>query len=283
MRFTKMQGIGNDYIYLDLFALGDIDEERLPALARSMSDRRFGVGGDGLVTIGPAAEEGFDCRMRMFNQDGSEGSMCGNALRCVALYMLTRRSLLGDTVRVQTRSGPRTVKALREKDGRIHALRADMGRPRFAARDIPVRAEDPAQLRLRAGQRDFDLFCVSMGNPHAVTLVDDPGTFPVTELGPLLETDPAFPDRANIEFIRVRDGGVDMRVWERGSGETWACGTGACASAVAAIAQGMLPAGDVPVRLRGGELVISWDGENGHVFMEGPAAFVFDGDWPEEP
>lgn len=278
MRFTKMQGIGNDYIYLDLFELGPIQEQELPPLARAMSDRHFGVGSDGLVTIGPA--EGYDCRMRMFNLDGSEGEMCGNALRCVALYMLERRGFSGDVLNVITKAGPRSVQALRGQDGAVRALRADMGLPRLEAEAIPTTAPDPARVSVTALGKEYRLFCVSMGNPHAVALVEDPEALDLPVLGPLLECAGVFPQKANIEFIRLRAGGIDMRVWERGSGETLACGTGACAAAVAAISQGLLPRRPVTLRLRGGELTIDWDEASGHVFMEGPAAFVFDGQWP---
>ncbi len=280
MRFTKMHGIGNDYIYLDLFALGDIPESSLPELARRMSDRHFGVGSDGLVTIGPA--DGYDCRMRMFNLDGSEGNMCGNAIRCIALYMAKRRGFAGDRLRVLTRSGERIVQILRDEAGKAISFRADMGEPIFAAKDIPVRCDDPAHLRLHALGQDFELFCVSMGNPHAVTVVDDPALSPVCTAGPLLEKDPIFPAQANIEFIAVRpDGSLSMRVWERGSGETLACGTGACAAAVAALQKGLVPQAPLCVHLRGGDLLIHWDRESNHVFMEGPAAFIFDGEWPD--
>lgn len=284
LRFTKMQGIGNDYVYIDLIEQGESvlpDPYDRGELVRTMSDRRFGAGGDGVIFIEPASPGvQADCKMRMFNADGSEGRMCGNGLRCVALFMFERRRFSETLLRVETLAGIKLVSPVRDASGNILALRADMDKPGLTAASIPTTASDPSHISIKNANGTYTLFGVSMGSPHAVTLVKDPAALDLEKIGPALETDPIFPDRANIEFIRVDQGEITMRVWERGSGETWACGTGACASAVAAISQGLLPREKpVTVHLRGGDLTIEWDKATDRVYMTGPAAFVYDGLW----
>jgi diaminopimelate epimerase len=279
LHFVKMHGIGNDYIYIDAFAQeapGDV-----PALARRLSDRHTGVGGDGLILIQPSEEA--DCRMRMFNADGSEGRMCGNAIRCIARYMLERHGdkVAGDAVRIETLSGVKTVSAIRDGEGRVSLLRADMGAPGLTAQSIPVRSDTPQNVTVPFGSGVAQGVCVSMGSPHVVLFVDcDPMELGLERIGAPIERDPLFPERVNVEFVRpLPDGSLQMRVWERGSGETMACGTGACAAAVAAMLTGRVDAREVTVHLRGGDLHIQWDAQSNRVYMTGPAAIVFEGDW----
>ena len=285
MEFTKMHGAGNDYVYIDARTLPDRD---WPSLSRAISDRHFGVGGDGLILV--MNSEVADLQMRMFNADGSEGEMCGNGIRCFAKYAIERGivSPSAQQVTVDTLAGVRTV--VPHYDGAaVDAARVSMGAPRLAPSEIPVEL-DPA-ISNREGPitnyavhpGDFRLFMtfVSMGNPHAVTFIDQPvEEFPLHNIGPLVERHPIFPRRVNFEIVNVRDAGnLDARVWERGSGETMACGTGACAIGVASRLLGHT--GDrVAVKLPGGTLNIEWDGA-GEVYLEGPAAEVFSGVWTE--
>ena len=285
MEFTKMHGAGNDYVYVDARAMPDRDWE---SLSRAISDRHFGVGGDGLILV--MNSEVADLRMRMFNSDGSEGAMCGNGIRCFAKYAIERGivSSAAEQVTVDTMSGVRTI--VPHYSGRVvEAARVSMGLPRLNPSEIPVDL-DPAIspqggpiINYAIHPGDFRLFLtfVSMGNPHAVTFIDQPvEEFPLHNIGPLVERHPIFPDRVNFEIVNIReDGQLDARVWERGSGETMACGTGACAIGVASRLLGHT--GDqVNVSLPGGTLNIEWDGE-GEVFLEGPAAEVFSGVWTE--
>lgn len=285
MEFTKMHGAGNDYVYIDARAMPDRDWE---SLSRAISDRHFGVGGDGLILV--MNSDVADLRMRMFNSDGSEGAMCGNGIRCFAKYAIERGivSAGAEQVTVDTMSGVRTI-VPHYTGSTVDAARVSMGLPRFSPSEIPV-ALDPAissqdgpivNYAIHPG--DFRLFLtfVSMGNPHAVTFIDQPvEEFPLHNIGPLVERHPIFPDRVNFEIVNIRDDGqLDARVWERGSGETMACGTGACAIGVASRLLGHT--GDqVKVNLPGGTLNIEWDG-SGEVFLEGPAAEVFSGVWTE--
>ena len=286
MNFTKMQGAGNDYIYIDARRM-DNDAADWPALSRAMSDRHFGIGGDGIILI--MDSERADLRMRMFNADGSEGEMCGNGIRCFAKYAIERAiTPPGDALTVATLAGIRTVYPL--YDGKsVTGARVSMGLPQLNPAEVPVNL-DPAlaaapgpvlKYPIRPG--DFRLFLsfVSMGNPHAVTYIDQPvGEFPLHNIGPLVEGHPIFPRRVNFEIVNQVDAGhLEARVWERGSGETMACGTGACAIAVASRLQGLIE-DRVDIKLPGGTLTIEWDGV-GEVFLEGPAAEVFSGEWPE--
>ena len=285
MEFTKMHGAGNDYVYIDARKMPERD---WGSLSKAISDRHFGVGGDGLILV--MNSDVADLQMRMFNSDGSEGAMCGNGIRCFAKYAI-ERSIVSPTapqVTVDTMSGVRTI-VPHYNGAVVDSARVSMGAPRFEPSEIPVDL-DPAisaqhgpivNYAIHPG--DFRLFLtfVSMGNPHAVTFIDQPvEEFPLHNIGPLVERHPIFPDRVNFEIVNLRDDGqLDARVWERGSGETMACGTGACAIGVASRLLGHT--GDsVAVNLPGGTLNIEWDGK-GEVFLEGPAAEVFSGVWTE--
>jgi diaminopimelate epimerase len=282
MKFTKMHGAGNDYIYIDA---RNMDED-WPALSRAMSDRHFGVGGDGIILI--LESDIADLKMRMFNADGSEGEMCGNGIRCFAKYAIERRIVPRpeNGLKIDTLAGVRTVVPIYNGD-RVSGARVSMGLPKLDPKDIPVDL-DPAMgpargpaLKYPIQPGDFRLFLtfVSMGNPHAVTFLDQPvGEFPLHNIGPLVEGHPMFPRRVNFEIVNLKDEGrLAARVWERGSGETMACGTGACAIAVASRLLGYT--GDkVDITLPGGTLTIEWDGE-GEVYLEGPAEEVFSGEW----
>lgn len=281
MHFVKMHGLGNDYIYVDEFLYpGPRD---IASAAPRMSDRHTGIGGDGLVCIQPS--DVADCRMRMFNADGSEGRMCGNAIRCIAYYMLVRhpeRCPL-DSVRIETLSGIRTVTAQRDEAGRIRVLRADMDEPGFTAESIPVLSDTPQDVEVPFRGGVHKGVCVCMGSPHVVLFVDeDPMGLDLPVVGPAIECCALFPNRVNVEFVQVLpDESLNMRVWERGSGETMACGTGACATAVAAMLTGRISARAATVHLRGGDLFIEWDAASNRVYMTGPAVIAFEGDWLE--
>lgn len=281
MHFIKMHGIGNDYIYVDEFlykAPADIGDA-----ARLASDRHTGIGGDGLILIQPS--QIADCKMRMFNADGSEGRMCGNAIRCIARYMLERHPEIcpGDTVRIETLSGIKIVTAQRDAEGKPSMLRADMGAPGLSPESIPVLTATPQDLLIEVPGFSGSGVCVSMGSPHIVFFIDsDPSELDIAHIGPAIESHSLFPERVNVEFVQTQpDGSLKMRVWERGSGETMACGTGACATAVAAMLKGRTPQRTATVHLRGGDLIIEWNPDNNRVYMTGPAALVFEGEWLE--
>ena len=281
MHFIKMHGLGNDYIYVDEFlykAPADIGDA-----ARLASDRHTGIGGDGLILIQPS--QIADCKMRMFNADGSEGRMCGNAIRCIARYMLERHPEIcpGDTVRIETLSGIKIVTAQRDAEGKPSMLRADMGAPGLSPESIPVLTAAPQDLSIEVPSFSGSGVCVSMGSPHIVFFIDsDPSELDIAHIGPAIESHSLFPERVNVEFVQMQpDGSLKMRVWERGSGETMACGTGACATAVAAMLKGRTPQRTAIVHLRGGDLIIEWNPDNNRVYMTGPAALVFEGEWLE--
>ena len=281
MHFIKMHGIGNDYIYVDEFlykAPADIGDA-----ARLASDRHTGIGGDGLILIQPS--QVADCKMRMFNADGSEGRMCGNAIRCIARYMLERHPEIcpGDTVRIETLSGIKIVTAQRDAEGKPSMLRADMGAPGLSPESIPVLTATPQDLSIEVPGFSGRGVCVSMGSPHIVFFIDsDPSELDIAHIGPAIESHSLFPERVNVEFVQTQpDDSLKMRVWERGSGETMACGTGACATAVAAMLKGRTPQRTAMVHLRGGDLIIEWNPDNNRVYMTGPAALVFEGEWLE--
>ena len=277
MRFVKMHGLGNDYIYVDTTRERVEDPQ---GLAVAMSRPHFGVGADGLVLIG--ASQCADLSMRMFNADGSEGEMCGNAVRCIGKYAYERGLVRRETMTLQTRAGIKTLR-LTVEDGRVSRVRVDMGAPILDGPSIPALLGEGRIVRrpLEAGGRAFEVTCVSMGNPHAVIFLhEDVDAFDVGRYGPLLERHAAFPNRTNVEFAAlVAPGRIRMRVWERGSGMTLACGTGACATAVAASLCGLTGERSTLV-LDGGELDVEWSG--GTVYMTGPAAFVFEGEWPAQ-
>jgi len=277
MRFTKMQGAGNDYVYVDCFD-EQIDDPQ--ALAKVMSDRHYGVGGDGLILVMPS--ETADVRMRMFNADGSEGEMCGNGIRCVAKYSWDHQRSDANPMRVETMSGIRTIDLVLGDDGKAVAATVDMGEPILDPPSIPVAIsiEQVVEAPIGAGSQTFKMTCVSMGNPHAVIYVDDAASFPFTEHGPILEHDAMFPERINVHFVQVHSGNeVTVRTWERGSGHTLACGTGASAVCVAGVLAGRTDR-KITAHLDGGDLDLEWRESDGHVYMTGPAAEVFTGQWP---
>jgi diaminopimelate epimerase len=275
MRFTKMHGAGNDYVYVNCFEpveLGDV-----PELARQISDRHFGVGGDGLVLICPS--ERGDARMRMFNADGSESEMCGNAIRCVAKFVYDHGIAKKDELQIETGRGVLTLQCS-TSSGLVDRVRVNMAQPILTSAEIPTTlpGDPPVKAPLQIGDRTLEVTCVSMGNPHAVTFVDEITDDWVLNIGPQVEVHEAFPRKINAEFIQVLSPTeTRMRVWERGSGETLACGTGACASVVAGVLAGVNER-RVTVHLRGGDLEIEW-AESGEVYMTGPATEVFSGEW----
>jgi diaminopimelate epimerase len=279
MRFIKMHGAGNDYVYIDCFQQTPPGE--VADLARQMSDRHTGVGGDGIVLIMPS--EQAPVRMRMFNADGSEAEMCGNALRCVAKYAAEQQLVTGDRFPIETGAGVLSVEIVERNGNRVDLVRVNMGRPILEAERIPttLAGNPPQDVTLEVGDEALVVTCVSMGNPHCVTFVDEITDEQVLGLGPQVEVHPAFPKRINVEFIKVRSSSeFDMRVWERGSGETMACGTGACAAAVAGALTGRLDR-RTTAHLRGGDLMLEWTA-GGDVLMTGPAAEVFRGEWPSD-
>ena len=276
MKFTKMQGIGNDYIYVNAF-LERVDDPG--ALSARISDRHFGVGADGLVLICPS--DVADFRMCMFNADGSEGDMCGNASRCVGKYVYDRGLTDKTRVTLETRAGIRVLE-LSVEGGVVRSVHVDMGAPKVRCEEVPCLLGTGVVRRapVTVLGRTFEVTPVCTGNPHGVILLDEPvESFDLAKYGPALEAHPAFPQKANIEFVNVlSEDRLRMRVWERGSGITLACGTGSCAALVAAHINGVCSR-RATVVLDGGELVDEWDEATGHVFMTGPAAFVFDGEY----
>ena len=278
MKFTKMQGLGNDYVYVNCFKE---KIENPSELAVRISDRHFGVGSDGLIMINPSDKADFE--MEMYNADGSRGEMCGNGIRCVAKYVYDYGLTDKTSISVETLGGIKYLD-LTVEDGKVSLVKVDMGRPELEPSRIPVAAEGDRAVDepITVDGKEYRMTCVSMGNPHAVVYVDcDVKELPLEEIGPGFEHHERFPKRVNTEFVRVLDRKtVEMRVWERGSGETLACGTGACAVAVSSALNG-LTEDEVTVKLLGGDLRIQWDRERDTVYMTGPAAVVFDGEWPE--
>ena len=276
MRFTKMHGAGNDYIYVDCFAQPQPTDPG--ELSRRMSDRHTGVGGDGLILIGPS--EVATARMRMFNVDGTEAEMCGNGIRCVGKYLFDHGLTDKHRVTIDTGRGVLSLE-MHVDQGKVHRVRVDMGKPVLRAAEVPTTlpGDPPCDVPLEVDGRAFAVTCVSMGNPHAVIFVDDLSNGLVHGFGPLIERDAHFPRRTNVEFCQVLSPTeVNLRVWERGSGETQACGTGACATLVAATLTGRTER-RVLAHLLGGDLEIQW-ADDDHVYMTGPAEEVFEGDYP---
>ena len=274
MKFTKMHGLGNDYIYVN--CMNDCPENP-ESLAKRLSDRHFGIGSDGLVLILPSKTADF--RMRMFNSDGSEAEMCGNAIRCIGKYVYDNGLTGKKTVTVETAAGIKTLELTLE-NGKVSLVRVDMGEPVLKPSDIPVISDKPLFLAepVTVADRTFQVTCVSMGNPHAVSYVEDVEHFPLELYGPAMETNALYPRKINSEFVEVIDRKtLKMRVWERGAGETLACGTGACAVAVASVLNGLCDR-NVTVKLLGGELAIEWSVEDNHVYKTGPAVTVFEGE-----
>jgi diaminopimelate epimerase len=279
MRFTKMQGCGNDYVYVDCFReklSGDLNK-----LAIAIADRHFGVGGDGLILICPS--ERGDAKMRMFNADGSEAEMCGNGVRCVAKYVYDHGIARKERLAIETGRGILTID-VEVQGGKVKRARVDMGEPTLEAEKIPtlLKGNPPVEQTVRYGSGADEvlaLTCVSMGNPHAVAFMSELTDKLVHGVGPLVEKHEAFPRKVNVEFVKVNSRtDANMRVWERGSGETLACGTGACAVAVAGIVTGRFDR-KVTIHLLGGDLDIEWGADN-HVYKTGPAVEVFSGEWP---
>lgn len=320
MRFTKMEGLGNDYVYVNCF---QENVENPSALAKKISDRHFGIGSDGLILIKPSKTADF--MMEMYNADGSQSEMCGNGIRCVGKYVYDYGLTDKTSITVETLAGIKYLdlkiqhenkingsqdtgdikkdNGSNKKRGRVKLVTVNMGAPILAPQDIPVSVDEilknctavnefpekiiEADIKetgmirdcpVRIAGKKWNITCVSMGNPHCVTFINDTDSFPLEEIGPQFETNPIFPNRVNAEFVQIVNRKyAKMRVWERGSGETLACGTGTCASVVAAILNG-LTEDEVTVKLLGGELIIKWDRESNKVYMTGPARVVFDGE-----
>lgn len=272
-KFTKMQGIGNDYIYINCFE----EKVKNPSeISIQLSERHFGIGSDGIILIEPS--EIADCRMDIYNADGSQAMMCGNGIRCVGKYVYERGIAKKEVLKIDTQSGVKTL-FLEIHDGKVESLTVDMGSPYLDVSDIPAIFNKKQVINepISVDGQEYRITCVSMGNPHCVLFVDDVDLFNIEKVGKKLEFNSMFPQRANIEFVQVLNKTeIKMRVWERGSGETWACGTGACASAVAC-AVNEKTGRTITVHLKGGDLNIEWDTKTNSVFMKGPAKFVFDG------
>lgn len=277
MKFTKMHGCGNDYIYIDCFK-ENVEDEKKAAIF--LSDRHFGVGGDGIILIKKGTKADFE--MVMYNADGSRGAMCGNGIRCVAKYVYDNKLTDSKSISIESMGAVKYID-VKTEDDKVVSARVDMGAPILDASRIPVNTKKEKVINedINLGGRDFKMTCVSMGNPHAVMFIDEsPRDFDLNYYGALFESNTdVFPDRVNAEFARIIDRkNIEMRVYERGTGETLACGTGTCATVVAAILNGLTD-NDVTVHLLGGDLEISWSGnENDSVFMTGPATFVFTGE-----
>lgn len=278
IKFTKMQGLGNDYVYIDAI---NQKIENMSYLAKFVSDRHFGIGSDGLILI--CKSDIADFKMRMFNSDGSEAEMCGNGIRCVGKFVYDKGLTNKTTLTIETLAGIKTLK-LNTKEGKVETVKVDMGEPILDPEKIPVISkENPVKnLLLKAEDKEFKFTCVSMGNPHAITEVKNTEKFDVEKYGKILEIDKVFPNKTNVEFIQILDKEhIKMRVWERGAGETLACGTGACATAVACYLNGKTNR-KVEVELLGGNLYIEWNEKDNHIYMTGPAVTVFEGSMPKE-
>ena len=276
MKFTKMHGLGNDYVMVNCFDTRVSDPS---SLARAMSPRRTGIGSDGLILMLPSVSCAF--RMTMFNADGSEAETCGNGIRCLAKYVYEKGMTRKKEFVIETLAGPTRV-WLTTQDDTVRLVKCDMGVPKFSRVEIPMLGDEGEVIEepLNIGDAEYKVTCLSVGNPHAVVFVDDVQAAPVSAIGPQIETHARFPNRTNVEFVEPVDrGNVKMRVWERGSGETLACGSGCCAAAVASARTGRTER-TVSVHLELGSLKIEW-ANDGHIYMEGPATRVFEGEWPD--
>lgn len=276
MKFTKMQGCGNDYVYVD-GSREQIPQEEKPALVRRLSDRHFGIGGDGVIFINPSGEADFE--MEMYNADGTRAEMCGNGIRCVGKFAYDKGLTEKTDITVISAGGVKYLKLI-VKEGKVEQVKVNMGAPELKSALVPVISENDRVVDepVCVQGKDYKMTCVSMGNPHAVVYLDDVDALAIEEIGPYFENHERFPRRTNTEFVKVIDRNtVQMRVWERGTGETLACGTGACAVAVACVLNGLTEE-TVTVKLLGGDLVITWDREADLVYMTGPAAMVFEGE-----
>jgi len=271
--FTKMEGAGNDYVYVNAFKV-DLPQDKIPEISRIVSDRHYGIGSDGLILICPS--DVADAKMRMFNADGSESEMCGNGIRCVAKYVHDHKLINGLSTSIETLAGIKYIDMFIGDDRKVRKARVNMGKPKFNTSDFPYTWDTDSGYEIEALGKKYKINCVSMGNPHAVIFVDDVDGFDVDEVGQALESHPVFPNRCNIEFAQVISKDlVKKRVYERGSGETMACGTGACATAVVCIRLGKTSE-RVDLELLGGTLTIEYS-ENSDVYMTGPCREVFSG------
>lgn len=276
MKFTKMHGCGNDYVYVD-GSSEQIPQEEKPELVRRLSDRHFGIGGDGVIFINPSGEADFE--MEMYNADGTRAEMCGNGIRCVGKFVYDK-GLTDKTDITVISAGSVKYLTLIVKEEKVEQVKVNMGAPELTAAKVPVASENEQAIdeAIQVNGKNYKMTCVSMGNPHAVVFMGDVENLAIEEIGPYFENHERFPRRTNTEFVKVIDRNtVHMRVWERGTGETLACGTGACAVAVACILNGLTEE-TVTVKLLGGDLTITWDREADLVYMTGPAATVFEGE-----
>ena len=275
MKFTKMQGIGNDYVYVNCL---QETIENPSELAKKISDRHYGVGSDGLIMINPSDKADFE--MEMYNADGSRGEMCGNGIRCVAKYVYDYGLTDKTSISVETLAGIKYLD-LTVEDGKVVLVKVDMGKPMLRPEEVPVVSEKEEVIDepITVDGQEYRMTCVSMGNPHAITFIEENvKEFDVAKYGKIIEVDRIFPKRTNVEFINIIDkNNLKMRVWERGAGETLACGTGACATAVAAVLNGYTKR-NVTIELLGGKLEIEWNEKDNHVYMTGPATTVFEGE-----
>lgn len=283
IKFTKMEGLGNDYVYVDCTEKSNEEIDYISKLASQISDRHFGVGSDGLILI--CKSDVADFKMQMYNQDGSQAQMCGNGIRCVGEYVYDKGLTNKDTITVETLAGIKKLD-FDIKDGKVASVTVNMGKPILQEELVPCVADahiknneyDISHVKLQVLDKEFDFTCVSMGNPHAIAVVDNLDNFDVEKYGKIVECDKHFPQKTNVEFIEIVDKStIKMRVWERGSGETLACGTGASATAVACVLNGLVdPEIDIKIKLLGGDLSIKWDK---YVYMTGPARIVFEGEY----
>lgn len=274
LKFTKMHGCGNDYVYVNCFQERVDNPEQV---ARFVSDRHKGIGSDGLILIRPSKIADF--KMAMYNADGSEGAMCGNGVRCIAKYVYDYGLTDKTSISLETKAGIKYLD-LTVEQGKVTMVKVNMGQPILSAEKIPVKADTKQVIDapIVAGAKEYRMTCVSMGNPHAVVFVEDTDSLPLMELGPKFEHHEVFPDRVNTEFVQILDRqNVKMRVWERGSGETLACGTGTCATVVACVLNGLTEE-EINVQLKGGEIRVRYDRKEDVVWMTGPATVVFDGE-----
>ena len=278
MKFTKMQGCGNDYVYVNGFTEEIKDK---PAFVRAVSDRHFGVGGDGAIFINPSDVADFE--MEMYNADGSRSEMCGNGIRCVAKFVYDKGMTDQQQISIVS-AGQIKYLDLDVKDGKVANVKVNMGAPILRAKDVPVIStmEESVDEPIVVQDKEYRMTCVSMGNPHAIVFMDDVANLEIEKIGPYFENHEVFPNRTNTEFVEVVDRShVNMRVWERGTGETLACGTGCCATVVACVLNGLTDT-TVTVKVLGGEILIEWDREANLVYMTGPATTVFEGEFPWE-
>lgn len=276
LNFTKMTGLGNDYIYVD--CTDGTKLKNIPEMAKKLSDRHFGIGADGLILIDKPDNKQSDFKMRIFNSDGSEAEMCGNGIRCVAKYIHDHNLSTNDKIAIDTLAGIKKVKILENDAGECNEAIVDMGEPIFQDKNIPYNVYEPfnKDLDINVEGEKMRFTVVSMGNPHAVTFVEDLDDLQIEMCGPIIENNPIFPNRTNVEFVQIIDkNNIRVRVWERGVGETFACGTGACAAVVASGLNGYTDE-IVNVSLPGGKLKIEW-GKDNHIYMQGPATTVYEG------